>query len=98
MALDLFVGVTTWNSELFLPHCLESIRRTTGGLKVQIGVADNKSTDRSVEIARDFGARVHIEYCRQSIALNRLLAMSSARVTLLLHSDVVLVSQRWFAV
>ena len=37
MALDLFVGVTTWNSELFLPHCLESIRRTTGGLKMQIG-------------------------------------------------------------
>jgi glycosyltransferase involved in cell wall biosynthesis len=98
MALDLFVGVTTWNSELFLPHCLESIRRTTGGLKVQIGVADNRSTDRSVEIARDFGARVHIEYCRQSIALNRLLSMSNARVTLLLHSDVVLVSPRWFAV
>ncbi|MGZ5474299.1 MAG: glycosyltransferase [Thermoanaerobaculia bacterium] len=98
MALDLFVGVTTWNSELFLPHCLQSIRRTTGGLKMQIGVADNRSTDRSVEIARDFGAKVHIEYCRQSIALNRLLSMSNARVTLLLHSDVILVSPRWFAV
>lgn len=98
MGLDLFVGVTTWNSELFLPHCLEAIRRTTSGLKMQIGVADNKSTDRSVEIARDFGARVHIEYCRQSIALNRLLAMSSARVTLLLHSDVILLSPRWFQV
>lgn len=98
MGLDLFVGVTTWNSELFLAHCLESIRRTTSGLKVQIGVADNKSTDRSVEIARDFGARVHIEYCRQAIALNRLLSMSSARVTLLLHSDVILLSPRWFEV
>jgi len=98
MALDLFVGVTTWNSELFLPHCLEAIRRTTSGLRMELGVVDNKSTDRSVEIARDFGARIRIEYCRQAIALNRLLAMSTARVTLLLHSDVILLSNRWFEV
>ena len=77
MALDLFVGVTTWNSELFLPHCLESIRRTTGGLKMQIGVADNRSTDRSVEIAVNltvfagpFGVRHVVHYAE--IGRNRL--------------------------
>lgn len=98
MRAELFVGVTTWNSELFLPHCLESIRKTTDGLRVSVAVADNRSTDRSVEIARELGAKVHVEYSSQAIALNRLLAMSDARVTLLLHSDVILLSPRWFQV
>lgn len=46
---DLFVGVTTWDSELFLEHCLRSIHNTTQGLSIRIGVVDNFSTDRSVE-------------------------------------------------
>ncbi len=96
MKRELFVGVTTWNSELFLEHCLRSIHKTTDGLDVRIGVVDNRSTDRSVEIARDMGAEVHIEYCSQAIALNRLLSMSDARHTLLMHSDVILISPDWY--
>lgn len=95
---ELFVGVTTWNSELFLEHCLRSIRKTTDGMQVRIGVLDNRSQDRSVEIARDMGAEVRIEYCSQAIALNRLLAMSQARHTLLIHSDVVLLSPQWYPI
>lgn len=94
---DIFIGVTTWNSELFISHCLQSIRRTTDGLKVRIGVVDNESQDRSADIAREFGAHVQIQRCSQAIALNRLLAMSTARFTLLLHSDVVLLSSAWFS-
>jgi glycosyltransferase involved in cell wall biosynthesis len=94
---DLFVGITTWNSEQFLAHCLRSIRRTTDGLRVAIGVVDNMSLDNSAQIARDFGAEVRLENSSQSIALNRLLSMSTARFTLLLHSDVVLMSPDWFA-
>lgn len=96
MKNELFVGVTTWNSELFLEHCLKSIRRTTEGVRLRVGVVDNVSTDRSVEIARDMGAEVRIERCSQAIALNRLLSMSDARHTLLLHSDVILLSPRWY--
>jgi glycosyltransferase involved in cell wall biosynthesis len=96
MKNDLFVGVTTWNSELFLAHCLRSIHQTTDGLRLRIGVVDNMSTDRSVQIARDMGAQVHQERCSQAIGLNRLLAMSDARHTLLLHSDVVLLSPDWY--
>ena len=40
---------------IFLPHCLRSSRRTTDGLKVRVGVVDNISRDRSVEIAKEFG-------------------------------------------
>jgi glycosyltransferase involved in cell wall biosynthesis len=93
----LFVGVTTWNSELFLEQCLRAVRKTTDGLTIRIGVVDNVSNDRSVEIARDMGAEVRVERCSQAIALNRLLSMSDARHTLLLHSDVILLSPTWYA-
>jgi glycosyltransferase involved in cell wall biosynthesis len=96
MRRELFVGVTTWNSELFLESCLRSIRKTTDGMPVRIAVLDNRSQDRSVEIARDMGAEVRVEYCSQAIALNRLLAMSDAQHTLLIHSDVVLLSPKWY--
>lgn len=98
MQPELFVGVTTWNSERFLTHCLKSVRSTTNGLNIQLGVVDNVSTDRSVAIARDFDADVRVERCSQSIALNRLLSMSKAKYTLLIHSDVVLLSPRWLEV
>lgn len=98
MGRDLFVGVTTWNSELFLEHCLRSIQSTTDGMNVKIGTVDNCSSDRSVEISHDFGAEVSIEYCSQAIALNRLLSMSDGRHTLLIHSDVVLLSHSWYSV
>src|SRR2546430_1715750 len=94
---DLFVGVTTWNSELFLEHCLRSIHRTTDGLRTRIAIVDNFSSDRSVEIGRGLGAEVRVEHCSQAIALNRLLAMSRARHTLLIHSDVILLSPEWYA-
>lgn len=96
MQNELFVGVTTWNSERFLEHCLRSVRKTCAGVDMKLGVVDNMSRDRSVEIARDFGAQVHLERCSQSIALNRLLDMSRARHTLLIHSDVILLSPTWY--
>jgi glycosyltransferase involved in cell wall biosynthesis len=96
MKHELFVGVTTWNSERFLAHCLRSVLDTTRDIDVQLGVVDNVSQDRSVEIARGLGAQVRVERCSQSIALNRLLQMSQARHTLMIHSDVILLSPTWY--
>ena len=44
MALDLFVGVTTWKGELFLPHCLESIQ-TKAGLDVFLDSRETTDDD-----------------------------------------------------
>jgi hypothetical protein len=43
------------------------------------------------------GAEVRVEHCSQAIALNRLLAISKAWHTLLIHSDVILLSPEWYA-
>jgi glycosyltransferase involved in cell wall biosynthesis len=72
-APELFVGITSWNSELFLPHCLEALQATTAGLDTRVCVLDNGSTDRSVAIARERGADVLERHCSQPDALNTLL-------------------------
>ncbi len=93
---DLFVGITTWNSALFLPHCLCAIRRHTPALETRVVVLDNASTDASTSIARELGAEVIVVRCTQADALNRLAARSRAPVTLLIHADVILLSPGWF--
>jgi len=57
----LFVGVTTWNSELLLPFCLDSLRRTAPNAEVVI--LDNMSVDKTQKIAHGFGARVVAKRC-----------------------------------
>ncbi|RLE63180.1 MAG: hypothetical protein DRJ47_09685 [Thermoprotei archaeon] len=50
------VVIPTYNSEKTLPTCLESIKRQTYR-NVEIIVVDSFSKDRTVEIAREWGAR-----------------------------------------
>jgi glycosyltransferase involved in cell wall biosynthesis len=93
---DLFVGITSWNSALFLPHCLASLRRTTNGLRSRLFVLDNASTDASAELARAGGAEVLVRRCTQPQALQQLVRMSTGHYTLLIHADVILLAPDWF--
>ena len=93
---ELFIGITSWNSELFLPHCLDALRRTTAGLSSRICVLDNGSTDRSAALARERGAEVVVRRCSQPDALNALLRRSRSPYTLLIHADVILLHPGWF--
>ena len=91
---ECFIGITSWNSEAFLGPCIDQVNRTAHG-RVRVVVLDNASTDRSAEVARARGAEVIVRHCSQSQALNALLAMSSSRYTLLIHSDVILLNDDW---
>jgi glycosyltransferase involved in cell wall biosynthesis len=93
---DLFVGVTTYNSELWIPLCLESLKRTVP--HASVAIVDNGSVDKTTAIARDYGVRVTHKLCSQPDALNILLGMADRPYTLLIHADVVLMSPRWFEV
>jgi len=95
-ARELFVGITSWNSALFLPHCIQAVRSNTRDVRTEIVVLDNLSEDGSAAIARAHGTNVIEERCTQPDALNRLFLLSRSRYTLLMHVDVILLDPRWF--
>ena len=95
-ASELFVGITTWNSELLLPLCLDSLRRTAPDAKVVI--LDNESVDNTPRIANKFDARIVSKRCSQGDALNELVRLADRPYTLLIHADVVLMSLRWLEI
>lgn len=53
---NLSVVLATFNEENNLPECLESVK----DLADEIVIIDGSSTDRTVEIARKFGAKMHV--------------------------------------
>lgn len=56
------IVIPTYNSERVLPQCLESIfRQDYPRKKVEIIVVDGGSTDRTVEIAKSFNAKIIYE-------------------------------------
>ena len=98
MATELFVGMTTWNSGTFLRASLGGVRNTTDAKRTRLFVLDNFSTDDTVEIARSFGAEVVQRRSGQAMALADLFNFSRSEFTLLIHADVVLLSDRWLDV
>jgi glycosyltransferase involved in cell wall biosynthesis len=93
---DLFIGITTSNSNMFLPYCLKAIYNTTKNITKRIVVLDNYSKDNTVSIAHNFGVEVNIQPYNQPDALNALYNKSSAMYTLLIHADTILLSDQWF--
>lgn len=71
------------NEERFLPSCLESLR----GQVDEVVVADTGSTDRSVEIAREAGARVIDVPWTGSFAEARNAALAACRSDWILYID-----------
>jgi glycosyltransferase involved in cell wall biosynthesis len=91
----LFVGITSWNSELFLGHCIDAIKRTTNPESTRIVVLDNESVDNSRALAERRGVEVISRKCNQAQALSYLFNLSRSEYTLLIHSDVILLSREW---
>lgn len=79
------------NEEIALPKCLSSVK----GVVDEMVVLDTGSTDRTPEIAREFGARVyHFEWCNDfSVARNQSLKYIQGDWVLVLDADEVLVPE-----
>jgi glycosyltransferase involved in cell wall biosynthesis/Flp pilus assembly protein TadD len=73
------------NEERFLAECLASVREVVD----EINIVDTGSTDRTVEIARSFGANVIFREWRNDFgwARNESLALATRRWTLVLDAD-----------
>jgi len=93
---NISVAIPNWNGELVLPQCLASLRRAvnTAGLgsAVDIVIADDQSTDRSLEVVRrDFPKVRLIEMEQRSgfgITANTAVTYCANDYVLLLNNDV----------
>lgn len=61
LRVTLSVVLITQNEEANLPHTLESVQALVRDGRGEIIVVDSGSTDRTLEIARSFGAKVFVE-------------------------------------
>ncbi len=55
------VIIPAYNEEKYIGRCLEALKRQEYDKEYEIIVADNSSTDRTGDIAREFGAKVAYE-------------------------------------
>jgi glycosyltransferase involved in cell wall biosynthesis len=86
--MDLSLCMIVKNEESRIPQALKSVK----GIVDEMVVLDTGSTDRTVEIARELGARVyHFEWCNDfSAARNEALKYVQGKWVLVLDADEVL--------
>jgi len=89
--MELTLCMIVKNEELALPSCLSSVK----GVVDEIVVLDTGSSDRTPEIAKEFGARVYdFEWCHDfSAARNEALKYVQGKWVLVLDADEVLVPE-----
>jgi len=90
----LSILIVTYNAEPFLRGCLESIARQKASFSFEVIVADNASTDRSVELIRSDFPRVELITNRVNAgfaaATNQAFGRAAGGYILLLNPDTIL--------
>jgi glycosyltransferase involved in cell wall biosynthesis len=92
-ALRFSLIIPAWNEQAYLPRLLDSVdearRAYAGGAEaIEVIVADNDSTDRTAEIARDRGCRVApVERRRIACARNGGAAVARGEVLCFVDAD-----------
>ena len=81
--------IPTYNSEKTLPLCLESIKKQTYR-NIEVFIVDNYSTDRTVEIAKRYGAKIIQVRGERAKAKNIGLRHARGKYVLFIDSDMEL--------
>lgn len=92
---DLTIVVPAFNEERFIGRQVESLRRHTRELAVEIIVVDNGSTDRTVELARAAGADLVLTQQGTVAAIRNSGAQRSAADVLAFMDADVFPTQQW---
>ena len=91
--LQVSVTIVTYNSSRFIRHCLESLLRQTG-VRFDVTVVDNASTDGTRDILRSYAGRIHTFWNLENVgfaaAQNQAIARSTGEWVLVLNPDVVM--------
>ena len=89
----LSIIIVNYNVKFYLEQCLESVRRASRGMQVEVFVVDNLSTDGSVEYLRGRFPEVtfiaHQENVGFARANNQAIRLSKGRYVLLLNPDTI---------
>lgn len=94
------VVIATYNSERTISKCLKSVRmQDYPKSKIEIVVADGGSKDKTVSIAKKFGARViNVSEKLQNAEYNKGVGVNAAKneILLLLDHDNIMPHKDWF--
>lgn len=96
---DVSFIIPALNVEAYLPRCLEAIRRQEAGADFffEVIVVDNGSADRTVEIAREHGARIY-SAPGETVAALRNIGAARARGRFLAYVDAdCIIGEGWLA-
>lgn len=83
MTKTLSVVLATFNEEKNLPACLESVKDVAD----EIVVVDGSSTDRTVEVAKQYGARVKVTTNKPIFHINKQMAIDMVTKDWILQLD-----------
>lgn len=81
--MSLAVVLATYNEEKNLPICLDSVK----GLADEIIVVDGSSTDKTVELAKTYGAQVKVTTNKPIFHINKQMAIDMATKDWVLQLD-----------
>lgn len=91
--MTLSVIIVNYNVKHYLEQCLESVRRASQGLQVEVFVVDNLSTDGSVAYLEERFPEVHFIANQENVgfarANNQAIRLSTGRYVLLLNPDTI---------
>ncbi len=94
-AVDISFIIPVYNEEENLPNVLSAIRQFVTNLTYEIIIVDNGSTDSTVSIAQEFGAKVLYNSSSTIAGLRNLGAQSAqGRVLVFIDGDVI-ITQGW---
>lgn len=98
--MQLSVIIVNYNVKHYLEQCLHSVRRASQGLKVEVFVVDNLSTDGSVAYLRERFPEVSFIENSENVgfarANNQAIRLSTGEYVLLLNPDTI-VTEHTFA-
>jgi len=86
-ALDLSILIVTWNSERWIDRCLRSIPAACEGLRYEVVVHDNASSDATLTLVRDAEVIRSTTNAGFAAGTNSALAASRGRYVFLLNPD-----------
>lgn len=81
------IVIPTLNEEKNLPILLTNLRKTLNGQKYEIIIADGYSTDRTIEIAKRYGAKVLFDNKGKGSAIKKGVSSAESEIVVTMDAD-----------